>query len=269
MGSELELGTFCHENGHMLCDYPDLYDYGYESSASAPSALMGSGNNRDEKNPISICAYLKRLAPDGPPPSSNWNNDPRGVAGGRHHDFAIFPRNGREYFIIENRQRANRAAPCRTKGWRSGTSTRTATNSNQEMTAAKHYEISLEQADGLFQLERVRGTDGDANDLYAGAAARLLGCEPPPTADWWSGALLEPDHRPHLGLGPDHELPGGGPPTSRRLRPCSRRSPPPPARSPTMTSTAFPTGSSSTRTCRFSPSASTSTSRTPTAGTCR
>ena len=27
IGSELTLRTFCHENGHMICDYPDLYDY--------------------------------------------------------------------------------------------------------------------------------------------------------------------------------------------------------------------------------------------------
>ena len=32
MSHQLTLGTFCHENGHMLCDYPDLYDYGSESS---------------------------------------------------------------------------------------------------------------------------------------------------------------------------------------------------------------------------------------------
>ena len=27
MGSRLTLGTFCHENGHMICDFPDLYSY--------------------------------------------------------------------------------------------------------------------------------------------------------------------------------------------------------------------------------------------------
>lgn len=32
MGTELTIGTFCHENGHMVCDFPDLYDYGYESN---------------------------------------------------------------------------------------------------------------------------------------------------------------------------------------------------------------------------------------------
>jgi M6 family metalloprotease-like protein len=26
MGNQLALGTFCHENGHMICYFPDLYD---------------------------------------------------------------------------------------------------------------------------------------------------------------------------------------------------------------------------------------------------
>ena len=51
MGAELTLGTFCHENGHMLCDYPDLYDYGDESSGVGAFCLMCAGNNADEKNP--------------------------------------------------------------------------------------------------------------------------------------------------------------------------------------------------------------------------
>ncbi|MCX8091529.1 MAG: M6 family metalloprotease domain-containing protein, partial [Verrucomicrobiae bacterium] len=35
IGNELEIGTFCHENGHMLCGYPDIYDYDYASSGGA------------------------------------------------------------------------------------------------------------------------------------------------------------------------------------------------------------------------------------------
>ena len=27
IGNTLSIGTFCHENGHMLCGYPDIYDY--------------------------------------------------------------------------------------------------------------------------------------------------------------------------------------------------------------------------------------------------
>ena len=31
----LTLGTFCHENGHMLCGYPDIYDYDSDSEGGA------------------------------------------------------------------------------------------------------------------------------------------------------------------------------------------------------------------------------------------
>jgi M6 family metalloprotease-like protein len=25
---DLSIGTFCHESGHLLCRFPDMYDYG-------------------------------------------------------------------------------------------------------------------------------------------------------------------------------------------------------------------------------------------------
>ena len=36
IGGSLNLSTFCHENGHMIMFWPDLYDYGYESSGVFP-----------------------------------------------------------------------------------------------------------------------------------------------------------------------------------------------------------------------------------------
>ena len=43
MGSELTLRTFCHENGHMICNYADLYDYGGESNGVGHFCLMCFG----------------------------------------------------------------------------------------------------------------------------------------------------------------------------------------------------------------------------------
>jgi len=186
MGTQLELGTFCHENGHMLCDYPDLYDYGYESSGVGAFCLMCNGNNRNEKNPISICAYLKRL--------SGWANSVVQIEHDRvlslpagTNDFAVFARGGREYFLVENRQKTGRDASLPDAGLAIWHVDEEGDNSRQEMTAASHYEASLEQADGLFQLERNRGADGDANDLYAGAAASFSDASTP-SSRWWSGA---------------------------------------------------------------------------------
>ena len=88
MGPELTLGTFCHENGHMLCDYPDLYDYGKESSGIGGYCLMCAGGNLSPKNPVPIGAYLKRL--------SGWANSVTPIEHGRQvtltagsNDFAM------------------------------------------------------------------------------------------------------------------------------------------------------------------------------------
>jgi M6 family metalloprotease-like protein len=83
----------------MLCDYPDLYDYGYESSGVGGYCLMCAGNNVSEKNPIPISAYLKRL--------SGWARNVTPITHGATmtldagtNDFAIYSRGGREYFLI-------------------------------------------------------------------------------------------------------------------------------------------------------------------------
>jgi M6 family metalloprotease-like protein len=40
MGTQLTLGTFCHENGHMVCDYPDLYDTATSHGISDPESTQ-------------------------------------------------------------------------------------------------------------------------------------------------------------------------------------------------------------------------------------
>lgn len=185
MGSELTLGTFCHENGHMLCDYPDLYDYGYESSGVGAFCLMCGGNNASEKNPVQISAYLKRL--------SGWantvvpleHNKQITLAAGTN-DFAIYSRGGREYFLIENRSKAARDAALPDEGLAIWHVDEDGDNSHEQMTSGSHYELSLMQADGLFQLERMQNQMGDAGDLYAGAGARFAD-NTTPSSKWWNG----------------------------------------------------------------------------------
>jgi M6 family metalloprotease-like protein len=185
MGAELELGTFCHENGHMLCDYPDLYDYGYESSGVGGYCLMCAGNNVSEKNPISISAYLKRL--------SGWGRDVTPITHGAvitldagTNDFAIYSRSGREYFLVENRRRNGRDAALPDEGLAIWHVDEDGDNSHEHMTLGSHYELSLEQADGLFQLERQRSQVGDSGDLYAGPSARFADATVP-NSKWWNG----------------------------------------------------------------------------------
>jgi len=185
MGAELELGTFCHENGHMLCDFPDLYDYGYESSGVGAYCLMCAGNNVSEKNPVAISAYLKRL--------SGWartvtplEHDRTVTLNADTNDFAIYSRGGREYFLIENRRQAGRDSALPDEGLAIWHVDEDGDNSHEHMTGASHYELSLEQADGLFQLERLRNQVGDANDLFAGPSARFDDSTVPGSR-WWNG----------------------------------------------------------------------------------
>ncbi|MDM7934277.1 MAG: M6 family metalloprotease domain-containing protein [Methanothrix sp.] len=65
---DLTIGTFCHESGHMLCRWPDLYDYGnrdgdFEKSAGLGHyCLMSAGNHNDGgRTPSPVCAYLRNL----------------------------------------------------------------------------------------------------------------------------------------------------------------------------------------------------------------
>jgi M6 family metalloprotease-like protein len=185
MESELSLGTFCHENGHMLCDYPDLYDYGYESSGVGGFCLMCAGNNVNEKNPIPISAYLKRAA--------GWARNVLPIEHGRQitldaetNDYAIFSRGGREYFLIENRTKTGRDSDLPDEGLAIWHVDEDGDNSHEQMTSANHYELSLEQADGLFQLEGRRGYDGDAADLFAGPGASFSD-KTTPNSKWWNG----------------------------------------------------------------------------------
>ncbi|BFU95585.1 MAG: hypothetical protein NTNFB02_23070 [Nitrospira sp.] len=185
MGHELVLGTFCHENGHMLCDYPDLYDYGNESAGVGMFCLMCAGNHADPKNPVNISAYLKRL--------SGWAGSVINLEHGAtvslnaaQNEFAMFAKGNSEYFLIENRAKTGRDRALPDAGLAIWHIDEQGDNSNEHMSAGSHYELSLEQADGLFELERSRTEMGDVNDLYVGAAARFAD-DTVPSSKWWDG----------------------------------------------------------------------------------
>jgi hypothetical protein len=183
LGSELELGTFCHENGHMLCDYPDLYDYGPESSGVGAFCLMCFGGNADPKNPANINAYLKRL--------SGWTGSLNELRHGERvqlqsgqNMFAIHSKNDDEYFLIEHRVKSGRDAALPDAGLAIWHVDELGNNSDEMMTPAAHYELSLEQADGLFQLEAGSG-QGDEGDLFERNAR--FGDATTPDSKWWDG----------------------------------------------------------------------------------
>jgi subtilisin-like proprotein convertase family protein len=184
IGSELTLATFCHENGHMICDYPDLYDYGYESRGAGVYCLMCSGGS-DEKNPTQICAYLKY--------KSGWakklttiSGKMQGQISAEENDFFIYRKNLAEYFVIENRYRSGRDQRLPSSGLAIWHVDELGSNNNEDMTPTRHYECSLEQADNQFDLEKGQ-KHGDVNDLFSTTTGSKFSNSTTPDSKWWDG----------------------------------------------------------------------------------
>lgn len=185
LGSQLTLRTFCHENGHMVCDFPDLYDYddvnvGY---GVGHYSLMCYGGS--DTNPVQVDAYLKHAAGWGSRVTTLGSGMTATVEAGKN-DFLIHAKNAAEYFIIENRQKSGRDASLPDAGiaiWHVDVN---GNNSYEQMTPAQHYELSLEQADNRFDMER-KVNGGDADDLYGGAQG-AFGAGTAPSSNWWDGS---------------------------------------------------------------------------------
>ncbi|MBU2669416.1 M6 family metalloprotease domain-containing protein [Actinoplanes bogorensis] len=163
----LTIGTFCHENGHMICDFPDLYDVGLESKGAGVYCLMAYGAVADDRNPTQLCPSFKIEVGWATSVTDLRKGDTVTVESGRN-DFFRWPRGNhpQEYFLIENRQQAGRDAALPDSGlavWHIDESKEG--NEDEEMTADLHYEVSIEQADGSYALERGCNL-GDGGDLF-------------------------------------------------------------------------------------------------------
>jgi len=112
------LDTFCHENGHMLCGFPDLYDYnraetGVGGSGVGHWSLMCYGGTNGGKNPVQMDAYLKVAAgwatvTDLTTATTVTGTLTSAVGSARYNQFYRIknPNNPSEYYLLENRQRA-------------------------------------------------------------------------------------------------------------------------------------------------------------------
>jgi len=185
MGSQLTLATFCHENGHMVCDFPDLYDYGYEGIQSAGVGnycLMAYGGS-DDRNPVHPCAYLKYKA--------GWADKVTPLAVDTYtakagtNEFFKIAKDPVEYYIIEarNQEKRDKSLPC--SGLAIWHVDELGDNEYEFMTKQKHFECSLIQADNRFDLEKGANA-GDADDLF-GTRNPSFGDSTKPNSRWWDG----------------------------------------------------------------------------------
>lgn len=200
IGATLELGTFCHENGHMLCGYPDIYDYQYDSVGGAGQfCLMNSGGHGH--NPVQVCAYLKY--------ASGWTETVEvtlrdyieasltatvGEPGfNRIYRFAK-PGVDTEYYLFENRQQAGRDAGIPGSGvaiWHIDEQGDRDDQRRDYNTEHQNYECTLMQADNLWHFQN-NVNSGDARDLYyegnpATGYINRFNDSTQPSARWWDG----------------------------------------------------------------------------------
>ncbi len=194
-GDELSIGTFCHENGHLLCRFPDMYDYGERDGDSVESAgigaycLMGSGNHLDfGRTPSPVCSYLRDLA--------GWCdrvvllNEP-GDHTAKHGEYGTVFRmptdRPNEYFIVENRSKLNLDRALPSSGLAAYHCDTLGSNELQEGSASRHYQCALLQADGHLDLEH-NVNQGDGLDLFGGVSGVALSGETQPSTRRWDGA---------------------------------------------------------------------------------
>jgi M6 family metalloprotease-like protein len=187
IGDRLTLRTFCHENGHMICHWPDLYDYGGESAGIGHYGLMAGGASN--KNPVPPNPSLRMQA--------GWETiiDMIAVAPGSlpsHTANSLttyrysHPTNSDEYFLIESRIQSGRNAAIPDEGlliWHIDESV--SNNDDEQMTPSQHYRVSVEQADGAFHLEN--DEDTGPGDLFHAGYADAFHDSTIPDAKWWSG----------------------------------------------------------------------------------
>ena len=202
IGSSLTLGTFCHENGHMLCGYPDIYDYDYDSNGGAGGfCLMNSGGHGT--NPVLISAYLKRAAgwttTTELTSSSNLIGTLMATVG--HADYNKIYRYANpaapatEYFLFENRQKTGRDANIAASGiaiWHVDELGDQGQPEPRPQHLHANYEVTLVQADNLWHFQNDTN-GGDSKDLYylgntAAAYTNTFSDNSSPDAHWWSGA---------------------------------------------------------------------------------
>ena len=191
---DLSIGTFCHESGHLLCRFPDMYDYGERDGDFEGShgigvyCLMGSGNHLDRgRTPSPVCGYLRDLV--------GWANNEVTLNGpgefsAAHGDYATVFKyetdRPNEYFIVENRSRHGMDKALPAAGLAVYHCDWLGSNEWQGGSANRHYQCGLLQADGHLDLEK-NLNGGDAGDLFASRSGVAISHETTPSSRIWSG----------------------------------------------------------------------------------
>lgn len=187
LDNDPSIGTFVHESGHLVLDLPDLYDYGGNSQGTGNYCLMSSAF---AKNPVPLNPYFTWKL--------GWGNvlempQQRGILGASEfandNTYRILknPKFPQEFFMIDQVDRTRRTQNMPDAGliiWHIDESK--LDNEDENMTPLNHYMVSVEQADGLFDLERNRNS-GNVGDLFRFSGRSEFYPYSTPGSNWWDG----------------------------------------------------------------------------------
>jgi M6 family metalloprotease-like protein len=177
----MDLETFRHELGHSLFNWPDTYDYDNDSASAGGFATETT----------LPCAPFRAW--------TGWMNviDVAGLnqayALAANGDTCLRYKNANsstEFFMVEYMRKDSVKRPdTPDEGLLIWHVDEQGDNSLQDRTASKHYELSVEQADGLFELEK-NGTKR-AGDLFHAGYKDAFGDTTTPNSKWWNGSASD------------------------------------------------------------------------------
>lgn len=183
IGNDLSIGTFCHENGHMICNYPDLYDYDGSTNGCGMYSVMSYSKN--EKNPPPPDPYCRNII-TGWNSTSVLNNVTEGATvtapANPNGTQKVYRWNGSysdEYFLIENIRKSGRYSDFPDEGLLIWHVDEDGDNSDN----TKPFMVAVEQSDGLNQLER-RINSGADGDLFHAGYKTVFNDSTVPNAKW-------------------------------------------------------------------------------------
>jgi len=159
-GQLIKIGVFCHEFGHVL-GLPDLYDYDYDSDGVGMWTIMAGGSwGGGGATPVHFDAWCKY--------SLGWvspavvydplDNEPISAVEFSPDIYQMFSRRVQtyEFFMVENRRQQAFDVSIPGEGLLIYHVDESVPNNNNQ----QHYKVAVEQADGEFDLENNRGSDG-------------------------------------------------------------------------------------------------------------
>ncbi|MBN2534048.1 MAG: M6 family metalloprotease domain-containing protein [Spirochaetales bacterium] len=181
IGTELSIGTFCHENGHLLCKWKDLYAYDNHDYGVGTYCIM---SYNDKKNPQTPNPYFRWLA--GWIDYTEIAGSAQGTvftATANSNEVFRYYTGGQEFFLIEARTRTGRSTVLPDEGlliWHINSEGSNLYESYPNM-------VSVEQADGKNELEN-RMNKGGTGDLFHAGYNDRFNDTTQPDAQYLSGS---------------------------------------------------------------------------------